>query len=337
MKRILTIGVILLFIGMSISSSTGFNFIEQSNTAISNGKTLYVGGSGPNNYTKIQDAIDNASDGDTVFVYNRTYYENLMLDKSIALTGENQNTTIIDGSNNKNSSVIKIDADWVNISGFTIKYGYLAGIEFEVYANHNTILSNKICYNREDGIRLYASDYTTIASNTIVNNNDDGINLMSTYRNTITGNIIHSNNDGGIDFYFSHYNNIAGNNISTNDYGIFIEGSCNNNVTSNAISCNDYGVYLRFLFDWFPTIIYTIQSRKNTIIQNNFLDNKRQAFCAGDWSNTWIDNYWNSPRSLPKIIIGVLCLSESFSIMPLLIPWFNIDWHPAQEPYDIEV
>jgi len=63
MKRFLTIGIILLFIG-SISSSTGFNLEKQSTVATLDGNTLYVGGSGPGNYTKIQDAIDNASDGE---------------------------------------------------------------------------------------------------------------------------------------------------------------------------------------------------------------------------------------------------------------------------------
>ena len=34
------------------------------------GDTLYVGGDGPNNYTTIQSAIDDAVDGNTVFVYD---------------------------------------------------------------------------------------------------------------------------------------------------------------------------------------------------------------------------------------------------------------------------
>ena len=69
MIKTLIIGVISLFIRMVINSSFAFN------NPVSIGNTLYVGGSGEGNYTKIQDAINNASDGDTVFVYNGTYYE----------------------------------------------------------------------------------------------------------------------------------------------------------------------------------------------------------------------------------------------------------------------
>ena len=51
--------------------------IEQSSMYTRNGKTLYVGGSGPGNYTKIQDAINNAIDGDTIYVYSGTYNGNI--------------------------------------------------------------------------------------------------------------------------------------------------------------------------------------------------------------------------------------------------------------------
>ncbi len=87
---------------MSISSSPGFNVDKKSNPTSSNGKTLYVGGSGPNNYTKIQDAINDSSDGDTVFVYDDSspYYENLVIEKSIHLIGEAKETTVIDANDN---------------------------------------------------------------------------------------------------------------------------------------------------------------------------------------------------------------------------------------------
>jgi len=56
MKKLLVIGIIILLVGVSIPS-TGIN-VEKSNITSYDGNTLYVGGSGPGNYTKIQDAID---------------------------------------------------------------------------------------------------------------------------------------------------------------------------------------------------------------------------------------------------------------------------------------
>ena len=125
MNRLLIIGVLFLFISSSIFSISGVD-TEQSIQSLSSGKTLYVGGSGPGNYTKIQDAIDEASDGDTVFVYDDSspYYEKLVVDKSINLIGEDKYTTIIDGRNS--GVVVQITADRVNISEFEIQNGYNA-------------------------------------------------------------------------------------------------------------------------------------------------------------------------------------------------------------------
>jgi parallel beta-helix repeat protein len=104
----LVIGIILLFVGASVVTSMGVNVVERQDlqgkkTSFedynSNGNILYVGGEGPNNYTKIQDAINNAIDGDTVFVYNDSspYYESIIVDKAINLVGEDKDTTIIAG------------------------------------------------------------------------------------------------------------------------------------------------------------------------------------------------------------------------------------------------
>ena len=56
------------------------------------GTWWYVGGSGPGNYTRIQDAIDDASNDDTAFVYaaSSPYYENVIVNKSINLMGEDK-------------------------------------------------------------------------------------------------------------------------------------------------------------------------------------------------------------------------------------------------------
>lgn len=63
-------GIIAILLGTTVVPIVNTNDIHRDSMAktegivqISNsGNILYVGGSGPNNYTKIQDAIDNASD-----------------------------------------------------------------------------------------------------------------------------------------------------------------------------------------------------------------------------------------------------------------------------------
>ena len=96
-KKILAVIVFLLFMGMNVVSSTGTVVEKKSTIPISDGNILYVGGSGGGNYSTIQSAIDDANSGDTVFVYDDSspYYENIEIDKSINLIGENRETTKI--------------------------------------------------------------------------------------------------------------------------------------------------------------------------------------------------------------------------------------------------
>ena len=110
----LIFAIIIFLVGIGVILANGM-VLKQSNTPINRG-TLYVGGGGSGNYSKIQDAIDNASSGDTVFVYNDSspYYENVVVYKLINLIGEDKETTIIDGGGSgntielsSNNSVIK--------------------------------------------------------------------------------------------------------------------------------------------------------------------------------------------------------------------------------------
>src|SRR3989442_3730774 len=82
---------------------------------VARGATLYVGGSGPGNYTTIGAAITAANTGDTVFVYSGTYPETVNLGKTISLVGENRDATIIDGGS------LYLSAQWANVSGFTFR------------------------------------------------------------------------------------------------------------------------------------------------------------------------------------------------------------------------
>ena len=119
-----------------------------------NNNILYVGGLEPGNYSSIQEAIDNASDGDTIFVYDDSspYYEKLEISwKSINLIGENKDTTIIDGM--EKSNVIYVNSDNIRISGFTIRNSsksganYCAGIFVYVNSDYVEIIDNNFYNN----------------------------------------------------------------------------------------------------------------------------------------------------------------------------------------------
>ena len=71
-----------------------------------NADALYVSKTGDGNYTIIQDAINNASTGDSIIVYNGTYKENIFIDKSIKLLGMAVNNTIINGNATDNIIII---------------------------------------------------------------------------------------------------------------------------------------------------------------------------------------------------------------------------------------
>ena len=117
----------------------------------SKGDILYVGGSGAGNYTRIQDAIDNASDNDTVFVYSGTYSEGIIINKTINLLGEYKESTIIDSTNISDISIlISENAEGVCVSGFTIKNDEIDPYAVSVYLiSDNNIISNNIMVNRE--------------------------------------------------------------------------------------------------------------------------------------------------------------------------------------------
>jgi parallel beta-helix repeat protein len=198
------------------------------------GNTLHVGGSGSGNYTTIQSAVDNASDGDTVFVYDDSspYYENIVIAKTIDLVGEDRNSTIINGGGNNDT--VHVSADSVTIGGFTIKNGYYNGIV--VRSSSNIISGNIITKAIDSGINVLESgNNNTISCNILFNNGWCGIYVDSS-GNTISGNTVKTNKEGGI--YLRSSGNTVVNNVFFNN-GIFMDHNYNaypNTVLNNTIN-----------------------------------------------------------------------------------------------------
>jgi len=220
--KCLVIGVILILVSFNVS---GFiiNDTWQFESPIwgFKGNILYVGGSDPGNYSNIQDAIDNASSGDTVFVYNGVYEGGLVIDKSIILQGENREFTIIDGVAVNEQNGVSIIGDGVHLSGFTLRNIGKFWPESAVYINaYDTVICNNIITDNKFGIDVYESENTKIQNNLIVNQNRyDGIYVRFSSYNTISNNVISDNNGYGLILVESPYNLIFENSISNSNWG----------------------------------------------------------------------------------------------------------------------
>jgi parallel beta-helix repeat protein len=199
--------------------------------------TFYVGGSGLGNYSSIQDAIDDATDGDIVYIYSGTYYENIVVNKSISISGEDSETTIIDGSGI--GDVISVVADWVNISGLKL-IGGESGILLEDV--HNCSIYSNDVWGNGNGIVLEFSSENNIFSNMASANNVRGIHLDDSMKNDIIDNIA-LNNKYGIELYSSDENILIGNNASSNFRdGILMDSSKDNHFNDNTMI--DNGIFI---------------------------------------------------------------------------------------------
>ena len=183
-KSILASVIILIFILSALFPITlGYNV--NTSTLRNNGTTLYVGGTGPGNYTHIQDALNDANDSFTIFVYSGTYHEGIVIKKSIQLIGQDWHNTIIDGTDH--AIVVLIQADNVIFQDFTVQYPSVdecTGISIEgSYAGiYNNLIQRTIT-----GIVSYASDSTKIIGN-IIAKNVLGVKLQGSFLNLIEGN-----------------------------------------------------------------------------------------------------------------------------------------------------
>lgn len=277
-------------------------------------------GSKEHPYQHISDGIDNAYEGWTVYVKNGTYHENIIINKTMNLDGENSKNTIIVGNNNKD--VVEVKKTDVRISGFTIKNSgekrLKAGIK-SLILNPNLEIKDCILKENNAGIYLDCSNSekfpetgNLIAGNTI-ENNSVGIHVDWAYNNKIINNVISNNSLYGIEMESGKFSKIENNSIlNTKEKGIYLHGSCDNSqILKNTIQNNSYGLLIK-------------ETRKCKIKNNYFIDNDIQAGFLRSRSNLWFSNYWSDwERILPRPIKGTINLGN--------IPWINFDLLPSTQ------
>ena len=231
---VFTAAILMLMTATPISGSEWGTNREECDGG-TRGNIIVVNASGGGDYTHIQWAVDNASDGDTVFVEAGTYYENIEINKTISLIGADRNNTIIVGIEMTNA--IRINADGVIVSGFYINNTDSEyNCSLNLFCADNCRIENVIVSNSYIGILLWGSENNTII-NIIARENRYGIYLDYAENTTIVHNTC-SDNKNGINVVFSERNVIDKNIVKNNDEGIRIDSSANNTVSNNTASFN---------------------------------------------------------------------------------------------------
>jgi len=237
----------------------------------------------PDAYDTIQKAVDAANPYDTIIVRTGIYGENIFINKTLTLIGEDRNTTIIDGS--RIGNVIRIMASNVAIINFTIRN---SGDGHE---------------NPDDsGIFLFRAVHTTIRNN-ILRNNNIGVHLRQGSNNTLLiDNIILNNGASGIRLADNNnFNYIIGNTLQNNTIGVEIHTSSFNTLYHNNFILNKK-------FQVLP--LAGVSNKWDDGVEGNFWSDYDGFDNNGDWIGDtylpwWgVDDYplimpWNITRILP--------------------------------------
>ena len=287
---------------------------------VARANTLFVGGVGSGNYTTIQDAIDDASPEDTVFVFDGTYLERVLINKTLTVIGENRETTVVDPQ--RTGPAFRLSADWVNLSGFTasnstsaaiiiysdschvtdnIVLGYIYGVSVE--AGDWNVIANNAISEANIGVRIFASKHVEVLDN-VFSDELQAVSLDAAEHVTIRRNVM---NEEGIVIYGSslkfwnthsidetnlvsgypvrYWKNVTGGSIPSGA-GQVILANCTTVIVENqSFSSGTYGLQLGF-------------SSWVVIRDNHAPDNDRGIYLSFSDNNTIARNTLEGSRGI---------------------------------------
>jgi hypothetical protein len=311
-------------------------------------------GSQQHPYQFVQEGLNHANDGDTVFVKNGFYSEtNLTCNVSITLKGEDNEQCIIDGSSsNDYGTNFYVNAVNVYITNLTFKNYIIALTDIEInesiLPDDYVILDNNIL---EDTICGFLVGYNSENINVEITNNiiraKGNVESLGNILFSLSKSLIVSNNI--IEGFLAGIiclgkAEIIQNQIMNNYYGVMVDGDnqqiINNNFIENTVHAN-------FFYD-----INLIKFNKTMAGNPNLLHyinlfsknlGSKDVYPTIEWFGKWNNNYWDNKKGIgPKFIIGFISfgfifIEEGYYKYNIKIPWINFDWHPAKEPFDITI
>lgn len=160
----------------------------------------------------------------------------------------------------------------------------------------DVLIKNNTMKNTRFGIHYMYSDNCKVIGNKIFSSRV-GAAIMYSKRLRVNDNVFSNNSLHGVLFRDVFYSKIMGNSSSHNKDGLYLGGSYFNKIKNNYFFQNEIGVQV------------TTQSKDNTVYNNDFIDNQRQAKFLDNKSIVWSykgrGNYWSNYKGWDKKNDGI--------------------------------
>jgi parallel beta-helix repeat protein len=291
-----------------------------------NNSVIIVDHNGEGDYKTIQEAVNNAKPGSTIYIKKGEYAEVITIKKLINLVGEEKDSTLINPISEKNKYAICLGAPEIKIYGLSIKNGasglYASGIRIispnieinncnifdtpvgiVIWSSQNKIESCSFWGCADEGIALIGTQYSECNNNMILNcifkENCDGIELQYSSNNIISNCDFYDNSHSGIDAIASSNNeNIISNcRIHNNKvHGVYLSSSSENIIKDCLIFNNENG-----------NIVTNKESKNNQLISNFNSNHKQNKLTVMDFFRYVSNKKFNSDiRSLISIIQSLI-------------------------------
>jgi nitrous oxidase accessory protein NosD len=298
----------------------------------------------PDDYPTIGTAIENASEGDTIYVKIGTYEETtLTVNKSISLIGEDTANTILnlkppfgqviwfnmDGTPELGYyEGMKIDSDNVKISGFTI----VCSTSRIVVSGSGTQITNN---NLATNIFFHQGTRRSVIGNTVnyLNSQSDDTLIA---RNTLGGlsswgSDVRLEKNLGIDDFNFYSGHLVEGNIISAKFGMSIRGYGNTIINNTVVNTE-------------IAVSFGMDAANNTIFHNNFINNTRKvqmsSLLRNPYPAVWDreygvgGNYWSD--YLSKYPNATEIDGSGLGDTPYVIDDCNQDNYPLMRPVDID-
>lgn len=190
----------------------------------------------------IQHAISWADEEDTIYVHPGTYIENIIVDKSVTIEGDDAATTMVKAAHPSRQCFL-IRSNDVHLSGFGIIGSTTKSSGIHLSSSHNSTITNNMIMGNYAGVFVEYTNNSTISDNLIMAGGWAGIAAYNRCNDLlISGNMVTHSDGCGISLkYYVNNTTIMGNTVENIDGkgAIYSYTNCyNTTITGNTVKNN---------------------------------------------------------------------------------------------------